>query len=85
MMLAEYHDVIGLFGVSLILIAYLLLQLKKIRSSYLSYSILNIIGSLLVMVSLSQNFNLSSFVVESCWFVISFVGLFIDYRRRDEG
>jgi hypothetical protein len=62
-------------GVVLIVIAYLLLQLNKLPSSALSYSLLNALGALLVIGSLIFNFNLSAFLMEAFWFLISLYGL----------
>lgn len=69
------YDGIGLFGVALILIAYVLLQLEKINPKSLTYSALNFIGALLILVSLNFAFNLASFIIEIAWLAISGFGL----------
>ena len=69
------YDLAGFIGVLLIIISYLLLQLDKLRSSSLSYSLLNAAGALLIIVSLTFAFNLSAFIVEAFWFLISLLGL----------
>jgi hypothetical protein len=53
----------------------LLLQLEKLPSTSPTYSLLNAAGALLVIVSLIFQFNLSAFIVEVFWFLISLVGL----------
>jgi hypothetical protein len=68
-------DLVGFIGVLLIVIAYLLLQLDKLPSSSPSYSLLNATGALLIIFSLIFKFNLSAFIVEAFWFLISLVGL----------
>jgi len=68
-------DLAGFIGVLLIVIAYLLLQLDKLASSALSFSLLNAAGSLLIMLSLIFKFNVSAFLVEVFWFLISLIGL----------
>ncbi|MGE5212568.1 MAG: CBU_0592 family membrane protein [Nitrospirota bacterium] len=68
-------DLVGFMGVLLIIIAYLLLQLDKLPSSSPSYSLLNAAGALLIIVSLIFKFNLSAFVVEALWLLISLFGL----------
>lgn len=68
-------DLAGFIGVLLIVAAYLLLQLDKLPSSSRSYSLLNAAGALLIIVSLIFKFNLSAFIVESFWFLISLFGL----------
>lgn len=68
-------DLAGFAGVLLIIVAYLLLQLEKLPSSSPKYSLLNAVGALLIMVSLIFAFNLSAFIVEAFWFLISLLGL----------
>ena len=68
-------DLAGFIGVLLIVIAYLLLQLDKLPSSSPKYSLLNAGGALLIIVSLIFAFNLSAFIVEVFWFLISLLGL----------
>ena len=70
-----WFDLAGFIGVLLIIIAYLLLQLDKLPSSSPSYSLLNAAGALLIIVSLIFKFNLSAFVVEVFWLLISLFGL----------
>ena len=68
-------DLAGFIGVVLIIVAYLLLQLEKLPSSSPRYSLLNAAGALLIIISLIFAFNLSAFIVEAFWFLISLVGL----------
>ena len=68
-------DLAGFIGVVLIIVAYLLLQLEKLPSSSPKYSLFNAAGALLIMVSLIFAFNLSAFIVEAFWFLISLLGL----------
>ena len=68
-------DLAGFIGVLLIVGAYLLLQLDKLPSSSPRYSLLNAGGALLIIVSLIFAFNLSAFIVEAFWFLLSLVGL----------
>ena len=71
----SWFDIAGLIGVLLIIVAYLLLQLGKLPSTAPSYSLLNAIGAFLVMASLWFDFNLSAFLMEAFWFLISLFGL----------
>ena len=70
-----WFDVAGFVGVVLIIVAYLLLQLDKLPSCSPRYSLLNAVGALLIIVSLVFKFNLSAFIVEAFWFLISLLGL----------
>lgn len=70
------HDVLGILGSVLIVVTYLLLQLRKMSVSNVKYSILNAVGAGSILYSLIIEFNLSAFVIESFWLVISFIGIF---------
>ncbi|WP_405223437.1 CBU_0592 family membrane protein [Lentisalinibacter sediminis] len=70
-----WHDLIGNAGVALIILAYLLLQLDRLSSTALTYSVMNALGAALVIISLYFDFNLSAFVIEAFWVVISLVGI----------
>ena len=71
----DLFDLVGFVGVLLIVVGYLLLQLEKLPSSSLSFSLLNAAGSLLIMLSLIFKFNVSAFLIEVFWFLISLIGL----------
>jgi predicted membrane protein len=77
-----WFDLVGFIGVLLIVFAYLLLQLDKLPSSSPSYSLLNATGALLIIVSLIFDFNLSAFVVEVFWLLISLLGLWRSLSSR---
>lgn len=75
-------DFIGNIGVVMLMVAYLLLQLNKLRSDALAYSLLNAIGAALIILSLSVNFNLSALLMEVFWVLISFVGIYRYFRLK---
>jgi predicted membrane protein len=70
-----WYDFAGNIGVALMVFAYLLLQMGKLRSNDWRYSAMNAIGAALVLVSLIFVFNLSAFLVEAFWLLISLFGL----------
>lgn len=70
-----WYDLAGNIGVLMMVIAYLLLQLDKLSSSAVSYLLLNALGAILVIVSLMVRFNLSAFLMEVFWLLISLFGL----------
>ena len=74
-------DVFGIAGVILLVITYLLLQVNKLQSAGLLYSLLNALGASLIILSLLDNFNLSAFLMEAFWVLISLVGV-VRYLRR---
>ncbi len=75
-------DFIGNIGVVVLMITYLMLQLNKIRSDGLAYSLLNAIGASLIVVSLVYDFNLSALLMEVFWVLISFVGIYRYFRLK---
>jgi hypothetical protein len=82
----EYHwyDFVGNIGVSLILIAYFLLQTEILNSKSVKFSILNLIGAFLILVSLYFEFNLSAFLIEFFWLLISLIGIVKSLKLRQE-
>ena len=68
-------DFLGNIGISLIIISYFLLQLSKIKASGLFYSIANLFGALLVIISLLKDYNLSALIIEIFWVGISIIGI----------
>lgn len=71
----QWFDFIGNIGVFLILITYLLLQLEKLESQTIAYCLLNAIGASAILFSLCFKFNLSAFLIEFFWLLISVFGL----------
>jgi hypothetical protein len=71
----QWYDLVGTFGVFVIILAYVLLQIEKIRSETLIYSLLNALGASLILISLYFNFNFSAFAVEFFWLLISLFGI----------
>lgn len=69
------HDAAGILGVALIIVTYLLLTTGRMKADGWRYPVLNGLGAVLVMVSLLVDFNLSAFIVEAFWAVISIIGI----------
>ena len=81
-MTVHWSDLVGIAGVILLLLAYLLLQTEKLASTAAWYSLLNLLGSLAILVSLTHAFNLSSLVIQIAWIAISIYGLRRAWRAR---
>jgi hypothetical protein len=77
-----WYDILGTLGVAIIILTYVLLQVERVRSDQLIYSLLNAIGASLILVSLYFDFNLPSVVVEFFWLVISLFGIGKYVSRR---
>jgi len=74
-------DIIGSIGVSFVIIAYFLLQIDKLNTKNILFSILNAIGSLMILYSLLDNWNLASVIIESFWIVISLIGIYNSFKH----
>ncbi len=75
-------DLVGNIGVVILIVTYLMLQLNKLPSDGLAYSLLNAIGASLIVVSLLFDFNLSALLMEVFWVLISFVGMYRYFRLK---
>lgn len=78
----SWHDLVGNIGVLLILGSYLMLQLGKANPLSLSYSVVNGLGAVFILVTLWFEFNLSAFVVEAAWLLISLLGIWKCLQRE---
>lgn len=81
MMDYQWFDLVGNVGVFLILLSYLLMQLEKLDSKSAAFSLCSACGAALILVSLYFEFNLSAFVIEFFWLIISLYGL-VKNRQR---
>jgi uncharacterized membrane protein len=79
----EWHDLVGNLGVFFVLTTYLLVQMGRMDIRRPTYSVSNAAGAVLIIVSLLHDFNLSSFVIEIVWLLISLYGLFRWLRERN--
>lgn len=75
-------DFIGNIGVFLIILSYLLLQINKLNSNDILYSFMNLIGAALVIISLYVDFNISAFIIEVFWVLISLVGIVKYFKKH---
>ena len=80
-----WHDLVGNMGVVMIVGTYLFVQLGRMDVQAWRYTLLNILGAVFILISLYYNFNLSAFIIEIAWLVISFVGVYrLIYLRSGE-
>jgi hypothetical protein len=75
-------DLVGNIGVVILMVTYLMLQLNKLSSDSLAYSVLNAAGAGLIVISLLFDFNLSALLMEVFWVLISFVGIYRYFRLK---
>ncbi|MDB4218720.1 hypothetical protein OAI34_00935 [Emcibacteraceae bacterium] len=75
-------DIIGLLGVTLILVVYGLVHLDRIDVKKITFSVLNAIGAALILVSLYVDYNLPAVTIEVAWILISLYGIYAAIRRK---
>ena len=75
-------DLVGNIGVVILMITYLMLQLNKLSSDSLAYSVLNAVGAGLIVISLLFDFNLSALLMEVFWVLISLLGIYRYFRLK---
>jgi hypothetical protein len=75
-------DIVGLIGVTILIVTYAMLQFDRIDPKGFWYSFNNMIVAVLVTVSLLYSFNLASMVIEVFWFSLSVYGIWNYYRKR---
>ncbi len=75
-------DIVGLIGVTLLIITYAMLQFDRIDPKGFWYSFNNMVVAVLVTVSLLYSFNLASMVIEVFWFSLSVYGIWNYYRKK---
>ena len=73
---------LGMLGVILILIAYFLLSTSRWSAHTMRFQWANFIGAWLILYSLLFYWNLSSFVIEVAWIIISLVGMIRIMQER---
>jgi hypothetical protein len=79
----QWWDWVGLAGTATILLAFFLLQAGKLHGQRIVFQLMNLFGALGVLVSLYGRFNLSVFLLEGTWALISGYGIWRGMRRRD--
>jgi hypothetical protein len=75
-------DIVGSAGVICVLGAFIALETGYFGTNGYKYWFVNGAGALLIIVSLTNDFNLSAFALQVAWLVISARGL---YRAKTKG
>jgi paired small multidrug resistance pump len=78
----QMYDVIGMLGVFGILLAYFLLQVRKLKADGFLYSLLNLIGAGCVLYSLFFKWNLFAVIIETIWVIISAYGIYKRFTTK---
>jgi|GEM_PF-159113 paired small multidrug resistance pump len=78
----EWPTITGIVGTLLVLLAFFLLQARKLHGNGPVYQLLNAIGAAAIIVSLFYQFNLASMILEIAWLLISLYGIAAGIRHR---
>jgi hypothetical protein len=76
------YDIAGLIGVATILAGYAVATMGRLDPKGALSLAINFAGASLILLSLTQRFNLSAAIVEAAWAFISLVGLIRIGLRR---
>lgn len=76
-------NVVGIAGVSLVLLMYILLQIGRVRPSDIIYSICNFLGATFILFSLYFHWNLSSVIIEFVWMATSIFGILKAVKKKN--
>jgi len=81
----NWYDYVGFAGVACVLGSYFALQAGKLAADSAKYQWANIVGSLLILVSLYYEPNKSSITIQITWIAISIYGLVRSRRSAASG
>jgi hypothetical protein len=73
---------VGTFGVVIVLIAYILLQMQRMDPYSFLYSFINLLGSIMILFSLYYEYNFPAVFIEVVWSFISIYGIYQSLKRR---
>jgi hypothetical protein len=74
-------DILGLIGSALFIGAFAYANVAK-RLNKVWFNLANLVGAVLLLISLSVTFNLAAFVLEAAWGAIAAVGLVLAVREK---
>ena len=77
-----WYDWVGLAGTLMVLAAFFLLQAGRVSGTGIVYQLLNLFGAGGVLLSLLGTFNVSVFLLEFTWVLISGYGIVRSFRSR---
>jgi hypothetical protein len=71
----DEYDIAGLIGVATVLAGYAVATMGRLDPRGAPSLAINFAGASLILLSLTQRFNLSAAIVEAAWALIALVGL----------
>ena len=77
----DLANLVGLAGSALMVVAYAYSNMAR-QLNFLIFNLLNLVGSLLLIWSLTEHFNMASMALEVVWAAIALLGLIKAYKRK---
>lgn len=77
----DLANIVGLLGSALMVIAFAYSNMAK-AIDFRLFNLLNLVGALLLLYSLTVHFNMASMALEVVWAAIALFGLFQAFRRK---
>ncbi|KFL44972.1 hypothetical protein IL54_0339 [Sphingobium sp. ba1] len=77
----DWANIIGLAGSAMMVVAYAYSNIAK-QMNFVFFNLLNLVGSLLLIWSLTVHFNLASMALEIVWTLIALLGLVKAMKRK---
>ncbi|MEO8412131.1 MAG: hypothetical protein ABI472_00665 [Ginsengibacter sp.] len=78
----NYSDWIGSIGVTMLLVAFLLILLNKISKNGIAYLLMNLIGSSLAAIAAWLIHYTPFIILETAWMVASLLGIWKLYKSE---
>jgi hypothetical protein len=78
----QWYDWVGVAGTLMVLGGFLLLQAGRLSGTGIVYQLLNLFGAGGVLLSLLGTFNVSVFLLEAAWMLISGYGIARTFKAR---
>ncbi len=75
-----WYDWIGLAGTLMVLVAFFLLQAGRLSGNGIVYQLANLLGAAAILVTLVGGFNVSVFLLELTWCLISGYGIVRSFK-----
>jgi len=69
-------------GMACVVFAYFAVERDWFNNKEVKFYVINLIGAVLLLISLLINFNLGSFVIEIFWIAISIFGIINNYKVK---
>ena len=73
---------IRMIGMACVVLAYFAVERDWLDNKDVKFYVINLIGGILLLISLLINFNLGSFVIEIFWIIISMMGIVNHYKVK---